>query len=114
MRDAQFLDKTRRKHPTRKRPTKDGRELIIQPTNPHILKLEIRRDDRGRRSPITRILQLDRAPRVLEPLDLGAFHDDAHRIPIDTLERRYGTDGGFEDLASVVEYDGLTGREWEV
>lgn len=65
-------------------------------------------------APVTRILQLDRTPRVLEPLDLGALHDDAHRVPVDALERGDGTHGGLHHLAFVVEHDALEGCQGEV
>ena len=64
--------------------------------------------------PVTRILQLDGASGILEPLNFGALHDDTHRIAIDALQGRYGTDGGFHNLASVVEHDRLEGRQREV
>jgi hypothetical protein len=52
MRDPQLLHQTRWEDPTSERSPEDRLKLGIEPSDAHILKLEIRRDDRLSGSPV--------------------------------------------------------------
>lgn len=68
----------------------------------------------GKISPVARVLQLDGTARILEPVDLGSFHDDTHIVAISTVERRDRPDHSFHDDAAVVKHDGLQRGERKV
>lgn len=61
MLDSQLFDETRREDTRGESPSKDGRELGVESSDSHILKLEVRSEDRvGRRS--SRVSRVSCAP----------------------------------------------------
>ena len=74
MLDAEFFDESRREHARRKRTTENGAKLLIETTNTHILKLEVRRNDSVRRCLLRTGLYPDLRTLLFHERHVRLFH----------------------------------------